>query len=187
MWIFPINMEGFAGENLGSSLFHLYSCEFSLEHFLFYSLSGQGPDSGSYSISFAPWGSRVQRAESHMTPGHVSVSHWRCHLIPLGPDQLRPQWSCSFPASRVKYGRPCHRRCAHKTYFQDEWKWSPFFLLYPFLFVSSASLFLIFFLIISLNFSNSLLYLTYIYMSTGMIKAPIGRKTHHSTIFSKLC
>lgn len=87
-----------------------------------------------------------------------------CHPIPLGPDQLRPQWSCSFPASRVKYGRPCHGSCAHKTYFQDEWKWSPFFLLYPFLFVSSASLFLIFFLIISLNFSYSLLYLTYIYV-----------------------
>lgn len=93
MWIFPINMEGFAGENLGSSLFHLYSCEFSLELFLFSSLSGQGPDSGSYSISFAPCGSQVQWAESHMTPGHVSVSHWRCCV----PSNSSRPWPAQTP------------------------------------------------------------------------------------------
>lgn len=67
-----------------------------------------------------------------------------CHSIPLSPDQLRPRWLCSFPVPGVKYGRLYHGRWAHKTYFQDEWKPSHFFLLYPFLFVfcSSACLFL---------------------------------------------
>lgn len=54
------------------------------------------------------------------------------------------------------------------------------FSLLPFYF------YLIFFLTISLNFLNYLLYL-HKYMPIEMITAPIGRKTHHCAIFFKSC
>lgn len=58
-----------------------------------------------------------------------------CHSIPLSSGQHRPWGLCSFPVLRIKCGRLYHGRGAHKTYFQDEWKPYPFFLLHPFLFL----------------------------------------------------
>lgn len=56
-----------------------------------------------------------------------------------------------------------------------------FFLSFSLL---SLNFYLIFFLTISLNFSNTFFYLN-TYMPTEMIVASVGRKTHHSTIFLK--
>jgi len=76
-------------------------------------------------------------------PGAIWVSltgDATCHSIPLSPDQLRPRWLCFLPVSWVKYGRLYHGRCVHKTYFQDEWNPTSFFLLDPFLFLFSLFL-----------------------------------------------
>lgn len=188
LWLLPINMEAFAGGSLCFSFFHLYCCQLPPGAFLVllflwtrvwlwvlrYLTHARGRRALGVSRQKAGWPGAVW---VYLTGDSVS------HPIPLSPDQLRPRWLSSVPVPRVKRGRLYHGRCAHNTYFQDEWKPRPIILFPPFLLV--FFLFCIvflpdIFLTVSLNFSNSLLYL---HAPFYTYTAPIGRKTHHTAIF----
>lgn len=193
LWIFPINMEGFFRKgNLRSSSSISVSASFPLEDFLSCPFPGWRPDSGSrhtsrMQVSVCRGALRFSRQRARWRRSHKCMyvtGDAVCYSIPPSPGPFKPWWLCSFPALRVKYSRLHHGRCAHKTF--SRWMEAKPLLPTLSIFLSfsllSLNFYLIFFLTISLNFSNWIFYLN-TYMPTEVIVASVGRKTQHSTIF----